>query len=171
VKPPTGREVDGVYLDENEKEIMKEIDKWKQEWPTYGVTIMCDSWTGPTRMSVINLEQWAGENVGDTHLGKRKTKVLRPGSPEKKGKMIRSPQEEELASNETTPEPSGGGGGEGNTDDDDDDDDDNDDGGSGYPVSSQAGGRSARSMPVLCTLVSMHYEVCMNYALFCFCEL
>jgi hypothetical protein len=54
VKPPTGREVDGVYLDENEKEIIKEIDKWKQEWPTYGVTIMCDSWTGPTRMSVIN---------------------------------------------------------------------------------------------------------------------
>ena len=92
-----------------------------------------------------NLEQWAGENVGDTHLGKRKTKVLRPGPPEKKGKMIRSPQEEELASNETTPEPSGGGD-EGNTDDDDDDDDDNDDGGSGYPVSSQAGGRSARSM-------------------------
>ena len=29
VKPPTRREVDGVYLDENEKEIMKEIDKWK----------------------------------------------------------------------------------------------------------------------------------------------
>ena len=119
-----------------------------------------------------NLEQWAGENVGDTHLGKRKTKVLRPGPLEKKGKMIRSPQEEELASNATTLEPSGGGD-EGNTDNDDDDDDDidNDDGGSGYPVSSQAGGRSARSMPVLCTLVSMHYEVCMNYALFCFCEL
>ena len=57
--------------------------------------------------------------------------------------MIRSPQEEELASNETTPEPSGGGD-EGNTDDDDDDDDDNDDGGSGYPV---------------------NYEVCMDYAL------
>jgi hypothetical protein len=31
VKPPTGREVDGVYLEENEKEIIKEIDKWKQE--------------------------------------------------------------------------------------------------------------------------------------------
>jgi hypothetical protein len=92
-----------------------------------------------------NLEQWAGENVGDTHLGKRKTKVLRPQRPEKKGKMIRSPPEEELASNETTPDPSGGGD-EGNTDDDDDDDDDNDDGGSGYPVSSQAGGRSDRSM-------------------------
>jgi hypothetical protein len=43
-----------MELDENEKEIIKEIDKWKQEWPTYGVTIMCDSWTGPTRMSVIN---------------------------------------------------------------------------------------------------------------------
>jgi hypothetical protein len=61
-----------------------------------------------------NLEQWAGENVDDTHLGKRKTKVLRPRRPEKKGKIIRSPPEEELASNETTPEPSGGGD-EGNT--------------------------------------------------------
>jgi hypothetical protein len=43
-----------VYLDENEKEINKEIDKWKQQWPTYGVTIMCDSWTGPTCISVTN---------------------------------------------------------------------------------------------------------------------
>jgi hypothetical protein len=42
-----------------------------------------------------NLEQWAGENVDDTHLGKRKTKVLRPRRPEKKGKIIRSPPEEE----------------------------------------------------------------------------
>jgi hypothetical protein len=92
-----------------------------------------------------NLEQWAGENVGDTHFGKRKIKVLRPRRLEKKEKMIRSPPKEELVSNETTPEPSGGGD-EDNTDDDDDDDDDNDDGGSGYPVSSQAGGRSDRSM-------------------------
>jgi hypothetical protein len=88
-----------------------------------------------------NLEQWAGENVGDTHLGKRKIKVLRSQRPEKKEKIIRNPPEEELASNKTTPEPSGGGD-EGNIDDDDDDDD----GGSGYPVSSQTGGKSDRSM-------------------------
>jgi hypothetical protein len=54
VKPPTGWEIDGVHLDKNEKEINKEIDKWKQQWPTYGVTIMCDSWTGPTCISVTN---------------------------------------------------------------------------------------------------------------------
>jgi len=54
VKPPTGREIDGVYLEHNEKEIMKEINKWKEQWPIYGVTIMCDPWNGPMHMSVVN---------------------------------------------------------------------------------------------------------------------
>jgi hypothetical protein len=40
IKPPTGWEIDEVYLDENEKEINKEIDKWKQHWPTY-VSQLC----------------------------------------------------------------------------------------------------------------------------------
>ncbi|WVZ62464.1 hypothetical protein U9M48_012213 [Paspalum notatum var. saurae] len=32
IKIPTGREIDGKYLDENVKEIEKEIEKWKMEW-------------------------------------------------------------------------------------------------------------------------------------------
>ena len=45
---PTGREIDGTYLDANEEDLKKEFAKFKVDWPTYGVTIMCDSWTGPT---------------------------------------------------------------------------------------------------------------------------
>jgi len=45
IKIPSGREIDGKYLDENVKEIEKEIEKWKNEWDECGVTIMCDSWT------------------------------------------------------------------------------------------------------------------------------
>ena len=28
--------------------------KFQKDWPLFGVTLMCDSWTGPTSMSVIN---------------------------------------------------------------------------------------------------------------------
>ncbi|KAJ1270708.1 hypothetical protein BS78_06G072600 [Paspalum vaginatum] len=40
IKIPTGREIDGKYLDENVKEIEKEIEKWKKEWDECGVTLI-----------------------------------------------------------------------------------------------------------------------------------
>ena len=77
-----------------------------------------------------DVETWAEETIGDTHLGKRKTKI---GPEMRKGKKPRT--EEELGSDDTTPEPSGG---EDIGDDDDDSsssegdgNDDNDSGGSG----------------------------------------
>lgn len=45
---PTGREIDGKYLDENVKEFQAENRKWKNEWTEFCVTLMCDSWTDPT---------------------------------------------------------------------------------------------------------------------------
>ena len=51
---PRGRDIDNKYLDQNEEEIQFLFKKWSHEWNEYGVTIMCDSWTGPTRMSIIN---------------------------------------------------------------------------------------------------------------------
>jgi len=51
---PIEREIDGKYLEENVRQIKAEIEKWKSEWLEFGVTVMCDSWTGPTRKSVIN---------------------------------------------------------------------------------------------------------------------
>ncbi|TVU06934.1 hypothetical protein EJB05_46970, partial [Eragrostis curvula] len=54
VQSPTGREINGIYLDATEADIKKQFDKFKLEWKSYGVTLMCDSWTGPTKMSIIN---------------------------------------------------------------------------------------------------------------------
>jgi hypothetical protein len=50
----TSREIYVTYLDSNEEEIKKHFQKFKEDWPTHGITLMCDSWTGPTGMSIIN---------------------------------------------------------------------------------------------------------------------
>jgi hypothetical protein len=49
-----GSEIDGTYLNSNEKEIKKHFKKFKEEWPRHSITLMCDSWTGLTGMSIIN---------------------------------------------------------------------------------------------------------------------
>jgi hypothetical protein len=54
VPSPQGRDIDDKYLDANEAELKAMFQKWRNEWHEHDVTIMCDSWTGPTRMSVIN---------------------------------------------------------------------------------------------------------------------
>jgi hypothetical protein len=51
---PTSSEIDGTYLDFNEEEIKKYFKKFKEEWPRHDITLMCDSWMGPTGMSIIN---------------------------------------------------------------------------------------------------------------------
>jgi hypothetical protein len=38
----------------NEKDLKDRYAKFHNDWPIFGVSLMCDSWTGPTRMSVIN---------------------------------------------------------------------------------------------------------------------
>ncbi|XP_051227163.1 uncharacterized protein [Lolium perenne] len=51
---PTGEEIDGIYLDAIEKELKEDLCQFKKEWEVYGVTIVCDSWTGPTMTSTVN---------------------------------------------------------------------------------------------------------------------
>ncbi|KAM0853137.1 hypothetical protein ACQ4PT_051274 [Festuca glaucescens] len=51
---PTAKEIDGIYLDKNYDEATEWLKLFKQDWKNYGVTVMCDSWTGPAGMSIIN---------------------------------------------------------------------------------------------------------------------
>jgi hypothetical protein len=39
---PTGRELDGTYLDSNKEEIKKHFQKFKEDWPRHDITLMCD---------------------------------------------------------------------------------------------------------------------------------
>jgi hypothetical protein len=76
VPSPQGRDIDDKYLDVNEAELKAIFQKWRNEWHEHGVTIMCDLWTGPTRMSVINFllysngRMWFHSSVDATEKGK-----------------------------------------------------------------------------------------------------
>ncbi|PWZ06027.1 hypothetical protein Zm00014a_001860 [Zea mays] len=52
---PIGKELDDKFLDMNYEDMEAHMTKFKDDWKEYGVTVMCDSWTGPTMMCIINL--------------------------------------------------------------------------------------------------------------------
>ncbi|PWZ25804.1 hypothetical protein Zm00014a_032921 [Zea mays] len=51
---PSGKDLDGKFLDMNYEDMEAHMAKFKDDWKEYGVTVMCDSWTGPTMMCIIN---------------------------------------------------------------------------------------------------------------------
>jgi hypothetical protein len=51
---PKGKDIDGQLLDMNYNDLEAHMESFKEDWSRYGVTIMCDSWTGPTMMCIIN---------------------------------------------------------------------------------------------------------------------
>ena len=46
VHVPCGKEIDGILLDRNFDDVEAQLAEFKEYWKEYGVTIMCDSWTG-----------------------------------------------------------------------------------------------------------------------------
>jgi hypothetical protein len=63
IPSPQGRDIDGKYLDVNEAELKAIFQKWCNEWHKHGVTIMSDSWIGPTHMSVINFLLYSNDRM------------------------------------------------------------------------------------------------------------
>ncbi|RZR85153.1 hypothetical protein BHM03_00012103 [Ensete ventricosum] len=63
IQPPIPKEIHGVYLDEEVAELKDWIESFKWQWDEYGVTLMCDSWTGPTKMSIINFLIYCNRRV------------------------------------------------------------------------------------------------------------
>ena len=47
-------EIKNKYLDMKYKEIEDYVNLQREKWNTYGCTIMCDGWTGPTKLRIIN---------------------------------------------------------------------------------------------------------------------
>ena len=43
IASPTGRDIDGKYLDQNEKDLEDRYVKFQNDWPLFGITLMCDS--------------------------------------------------------------------------------------------------------------------------------
>lgn len=60
---PKGSDIDGKYLTANRMELEEYVMQFKDDWKQFGVTIMCDSWTGPTSMSIINFMVYCNEKM------------------------------------------------------------------------------------------------------------
>lgn len=54
IDSPTPYEIRTKYLDMEVKEMREYVDSLKPKWKLYGCTLMCDGWTGPTKLSIIN---------------------------------------------------------------------------------------------------------------------
>ncbi|XP_040374660.1 uncharacterized protein LOC112199142 [Rosa chinensis] len=54
VKLPTSYEIQTRYLENEYTEMKRYVDTHRETWKIYGCTIMCDGWTSPTKMSILN---------------------------------------------------------------------------------------------------------------------
>ena len=51
---PSSYEIKNKYLDIEYKDMDNYVNFQKEKWNTYGCTIMCDGWTGPMKLNIIN---------------------------------------------------------------------------------------------------------------------
>ncbi|KAF9607781.1 hypothetical protein IFM89_000128 [Coptis chinensis] len=60
VIPPSAYQLLNSELQRLKAECKLYIDRMKIKWSTYGVSVMCDSWTGPTRECLMNFMVYCG---------------------------------------------------------------------------------------------------------------
>ena len=54
IEPPSPYEIKNKYFDMEYKDMEDYVNIQREKWKTYGCTIMCDRWTDPTKLSIIN---------------------------------------------------------------------------------------------------------------------
>ena len=54
IELPSAYEIKNKYLDMEYKDMEDYVNLQREKWKTYGCTIMCDGWTDPTKLSIIN---------------------------------------------------------------------------------------------------------------------
>ena len=54
IKPPSSYEIKITYLEMEYKDMEAYVNIQREKWKTYGYTIMCDGWTRPTKLRIIN---------------------------------------------------------------------------------------------------------------------
>ena len=63
IEPPSPYEIKNKYLDMEYKDMEDYVNIQIEKWKTYGCTIMCDGWTGPTKLSIINFMVYSKEST------------------------------------------------------------------------------------------------------------
>ena len=54
IEAPSPYEIKNKYLDMEYKDMEDYVNLQREKWKAYGCTIMCDGWTSPTKLSIVN---------------------------------------------------------------------------------------------------------------------
>ena len=63
IEPPSPYEIKNKYLDMEYKDMEEYENIQMEKCETYGCTIMCDGWTGPMKLSIINFMVYSKGNT------------------------------------------------------------------------------------------------------------
>ncbi|KZV16668.1 hypothetical protein F511_41897 [Dorcoceras hygrometricum] len=63
VQGPSGRQIGGIFLQEEVEDITTYLNTLKQKWPKYGCTIMCDGWSTRNKHPIINFMIYCDRNM------------------------------------------------------------------------------------------------------------
>ncbi|XP_075483777.1 uncharacterized protein LOC142523929 [Primulina tabacum] len=63
VQGPSGRQIGGVFLEEEVEDITIYLNTLKSKWPKYGCTIMCDGWSTRNKHPIINFMIYCDRNM------------------------------------------------------------------------------------------------------------
>ena len=68
IEPPSPYEIKSKYLEMEYKDMEDYVNLQREKWETYGCTIMCDGWTRPTKLSIINFMVYQKEAQFSSNL-------------------------------------------------------------------------------------------------------
>ncbi|XP_073307014.1 uncharacterized protein [Primulina huaijiensis] len=63
VQGPSGRQIGGVFLEEEVEDITIYLNTLKSKWSKYGCTIMCDGWSTRNKHPIINFMIYCDRNM------------------------------------------------------------------------------------------------------------
>ena len=75
IEPPSPYEIKNKYLEMEYKEMEAYVNLQREKWETYECTIMCDGWTRPTKLSIINFMVYSKGSISSSNLLMRRIRL------------------------------------------------------------------------------------------------
>ena len=75
IEPPSPYEIKSKYLEIEYKDMEVYVNIQREKWKTYECTIMCNGWTGPTKLSITNFMVHSKEEQFSSNLLMRQIRL------------------------------------------------------------------------------------------------
>ena len=63
IEPPSPYEIKSKYMEMEYKDMEAYVNLQREKWETYGCIIMCDGWTRPTKLNMINFMVYSNGSI------------------------------------------------------------------------------------------------------------